>query len=220
MTFHRWPYLVCTLLAWLAMAGPAAADIVVLTSGRALTVRSHQADGDRVTLVMRDGGEITIDKALIGTIVPDEIPEADPLPGGTAAAAPAAGGVLPETEYDEVITSMAQAHGVNPVLVQALILVESGYRPRARSPKGAKGLMQLMPSTLRQYNVRNPYDPAANIAAGIKHLKALLDRLGTVDLALAAYNAGEGAVRKFKGIPPYRETRAYVARILSLAGLK
>ena len=80
------------------------------------------------------------------------------------------------------------------------------------------GLMQLMPSTARVYNVRNPFDPKANIEAGIKHLKSLIDRFGTEALALAAYNAGEGAVTKFNGIPPYRETRNYVARILSLAG--
>jgi len=76
-----------------------------------------------------------------------------------------------------------------------------------------------MPSTARAYNVRNPYDPKANISAGVKHLKSLLDRLGAVDLALAAYNAGEGAVKKFNGVPPYRETRNYVTRILSLAGI-
>ena len=78
------------------------------------------------------------------------------------------------------------------------------------------GLMQLMPSTAREYQVRNPFDPKANIEAGIKHLKTLIDRFG-VELALAAYNAGEGAVLKFNGIPPYRETRNYVSKILSLA---
>jgi soluble lytic murein transglycosylase-like protein len=83
------------------------------------------------------------------------------------------------------------------------------------------GLMQLMPSTAREYNVRHPFEPKANIEAGIKHLKTLLDRFdGGVALALAAYNAGPGAVEKFNGIPPYRETRDYVARILSLAGLQ
>ena len=115
---------------------------------------------------------------------------------------------------------MAQAHGVDPMLVQALIQVESNYRPRARSHKGAMGLMQLMPSTAREYKVRNPYDPKANIAAGVKHLKSLHRRYRGVELALAAYNAGEGAVKKFNGIPPYRETRNYVTRILSLAGIK
>ena len=105
------------------------------------------------------------------------------------------------------------------MLVRALIQVESGYRPKARSRKGAMGLMQLMPSTAREYNVRNAYEPRANIAAGVKHLKTLIDKFGE-ELALAAYNAGPGAVQKFKGIPPYRETRNYVTRILSIAGRK
>jgi len=122
--------------------------------------------------------------------------------------------------YGEIITSMAETHGVDPMLVRALIRVESADQPTARSHKGAMGLMQLMPSTARLYKVRNPYDPKANIAAGVKHLKSLLDRFSTVDLALAAYNAGEGAVKKFNGIPPYRETRDYVSRILALAGLR
>jgi soluble lytic murein transglycosylase-like protein len=81
------------------------------------------------------------------------------------------------------------------------------------------GLMQLMPSIAREHQVRNPFDPKANIEAGIKHLKTLIDRWG-VELALAAYNAGEGAVMRFNGIPPYRETRNYVTKILSLAGSK
>ena len=81
------------------------------------------------------------------------------------------------------------------------------------------GLMQLMPATAREYKVRNAYDPKANIDAGVKHLKSLIDRFdGALDMALAAYNAGEGAVPKFNGIPPYRETRNYVSKILSLAG--
>jgi soluble lytic murein transglycosylase-like protein len=105
------------------------------------------------------------------------------------------------------------------MLVRALIQVESNYKARARSHRGAMGLMQLMPATAREYNVRNPYDPKANIAAGVKHLKSLIDKWG-VELALAAYNAGEGAVKKFNGVPPYRETRTYVRKILSLAGLR
>jgi soluble lytic murein transglycosylase-like protein len=129
-------------------------------------------------------------------------------------------GLLEQTPYGEIISAMSEAHGVDPMLVRALIQVESNYKARAKSHRGAMGLMQLMPATAREYRVRNPYDPKSNIAAGVKHLRSLIDRLGGVDLALAAYNAGEGAVKKFNGIPPYRETRKYVSKILSLAGIK
>jgi soluble lytic murein transglycosylase-like protein len=128
--------------------------------------------------------------------------------------------LLTTTPYGEIIAALSQTHGVDPMLVRALIQVESNYKPQARSPRGAMGLMQLMPSTAREYKVRNPFDPKANIEAGIKHLKALIDRFGVVEKALAAYNAGEGAVQRFNGIPPYRETRNYVSKILSLAGIK
>ena len=146
----------------------ASAEIVFMTSGGTLSVKSHVTSGDTVTLTLRAGGEVTCD---------------------------------------------------NPLLVQALIQVESNYQPRARSSKGAMGLMQLMPSVARQYRVRNAYDPAANIDAGVRKLKSLIDTWGT-ELALAAYNAGEGAVAKFNGVPPYRETQKYVSRILAIAGRK
>ena len=222
MTFRGCLYIPSAAFALMLNAAAVNAEVVVLTSGRTLTVKSHRIDGDNIVLRMRDGGEVTCDKSLIEKIVADEIPfvEPAPAPEPTEANDDVQPPTLPTTQYTEIITTMAQAHGVNPMLVQALIQVESNYRPRATSNKGAMGLMQLMPSTARQYQVRNPYDPKANIAAGVKHLKSLLDRLGTVDLALAAYNAGEGAVKKFNGIPPYRETRDYVARILSLAGIK
>ena len=119
------------------------------------------------------------------------------------------------TPYAEIIDRVAAREGVDARLVRAVIEVESGYRPRARSPKGAMGLMQLMPATARQYAVTNPYDPAANIEAGIKHLKSLLARFPPA-LALAAYNAGDAAVERFRGIPPYAETRNYVSRILQI----
>jgi hypothetical protein len=206
----------------LAFASPAAAEIAVLGSGQTLSIKSHRLiEGDRIVLQLRNGGEITCDKSLVEKILPDEVPYKDP----EQTPAPAANSIVPDLvgpvemgPYGEIITSVAQMHGVDPLLVRALIAVESGDRPTARSTKGAMGLMQLMPSTARLYNVRNPYDPRANIAAGVKHLKSLLDRMGgAVDLALAAYNAGEGAVKKFNGIPPYQETRDYVRRILSLA---
>jgi Transglycosylase SLT domain len=201
------------------------AEIVLLNSGRTLSVKSHRVDGDSIVMQMRSGGEITCDKSLIEKIVPDEVPYPEPPPAvqeTSLGAASEAAEVEPLTmgPYGEIITSMAETHGVDPMLVRALIQVESGDQPGARSNKGAMGLMQLMPSTARLYKVRNPYDPNANIAAGVKHLKSLLDRFATVDLALAAYNAGEGSVKKFNGIPPYRETRDYVSRILALAGLR
>ncbi len=204
-------------------AAPAAADIVFLTSQRTLSVKSHRYDGESVILTLRSGAEVTCDKSLIEKIVPDEVPYPEPEPAKVdqqAGEAQASHGVLKATPYGEIISAVSEAHGVDPLLVRALIQVESGYRPKARSRKGAMGLMQLMPSTAREYKVRNAFDPKANIEAGIKHLKSLLDRFsGDVKLSLAAYNAGEGAVRKFNGVPPYRETRNYVSRILQIAGL-
>jgi len=209
-----------TLLC-LGTAVPVSAEIVYLSSKRTLSIQSHRVDGDSIILTLRGGGEVTCDKSLIEKIVPDEVPYVDPkaAPAQDGAATPLIDpALLQRTPYGEVIAAVSQAHGVDPMLVRALIQVESNYRPRARSNKGAMGLMQLMPATARNYGVGNPYDPKANIAAGVKHLKSLIDRWG-VEMALAAYNAGEGAVKKFNGVPPYRETRNYVAKILSIAGL-
>ena len=221
------PFLLAVaVVALLAPAVRASAEIVFLSSGRTLSVKGHKLDGDNIVLTLRSGGEVTCDKDLITKIEPDEVPYIDPdAPKAQPATAPAAveqdGSPLDGTPYGEIIASVSEAEGVNPMLVRALIQVESKFRPTARSRKGAMGLMQLMPSTAREYNVRNPFEPKANIEAGIKHLKTLIDRFGSsVELALAAYNAGPGAVEKFNGVPPYRETRDYVTRILSLAGLK
>jgi soluble lytic murein transglycosylase-like protein len=208
----------------------ASAEIVFMTSGRTLSVKAHKTDGDSVILTLRSGGEVTCDKSLIEKIVADEVPHPDPVEEAAqqavadaarpAAAAAERTSLLKESIYSELIASAAEAHGVDPILVQALIQVESNYQPRARSSKGAMGLMQIMPATAKEYRVRNAYDPKSNIDAGIRKLKGLLDKFGVVDLALAAYNAGEGAVQKFNGVPPYRETQNYVSRILSIAGLR
>lgn len=216
---------VAIALSFSLAATQAHAEIVILSSGRTLSAKSHPVEGDSIVLQMRNGGVVTCDKSLIDKIVPDEVPYPEPQPALEEASPDASSEVpglaaLAMGPYGEIITSMAETHGVDPMLVRALIRVESGDQPSARSDKGAMGLMQLMPSTARFYKVRNPYDPKANIAAGVQHLKSLLDRFATIDLALAAYNAGEGAVKKFNGIPPYRETRDYVSRILALAGLR
>ena len=204
----------------LVLAASANAEIVYLSSGRTISVKGHRVEGDSIILKLRNGGEVTCDKSLIEKIVGDEVPYPEPAGPEAVSQSPRSGADLPEeTPYDEIIAAVSEAHGVDPLLVRALIQVESNYKPRAKSPRGAMGLMQLMPSTAKEYNVRNPFDPRANIEAGIKRLKILIDRWGT-EVALAAYNAGEGAVTKFNGIPPYQETRDYVTRILALAGLK
>jgi len=122
--------------------------------------------------------------------------------------------------YDDLIAEHARLNSVRPDLVRAVMQVESAFNPRARSPKGALGLMQLMPATLQQYNVANPFDPEQNVRAGVAYLRELLDRYqNNEQLALAAYNAGPGAVdRHGQTIPPYRETQNYVSQINQMAG--
>lgn len=117
--------------------------------------------------------------------------------------------------FQPLIEEHAALNTVSPDLVRAVIQAESAFNPRARSPKGAMGLMQLMPATAAELGVVDAYDPEENIRAGVKYLKQLLDTYdGKVELALAAYNAGPGAVKKYGGtVPPYRETRNYVAKI-------
>ena len=124
------------------------------------------------------------------------------------------------SDYDSLIAEHASRHSLRPELVRAVIQVESGFNPRARSARGAMGLMQLMPATARQLGVRNAYDPAENIRGGTAYLRQLIDRYdGNEELALAAYNAGAGAVdRSGRRIPAYRETRDYVRKVSSAAG--
>jgi transglycosylase-like protein with SLT domain/uncharacterized protein DUF4124 len=122
--------------------------------------------------------------------------------------------------YDDLILEHSREHGVRADLVRAVMQVESAFNTFARSPKGALGLMQLMPATMRQYGVNNPFNPAENVRAGVKYLRDLLDRYqNNEELALAAYNAGPGAVDNHgQSVPPYRETQNYVASVNKLAG--
>lgn len=123
---------------------------------------------------------------------------------------------VPDPELAEAIDRHAIARDLEPRLVQALVQVESGYNRKARSNKGAIGLMQLMPGTAADLAVADPWDADQNLRGGTSYLRQMIDRFGGLDLALAAYNAGPEAVMKYGGIPPYEETRAYVRRVLGL----
>lgn len=190
---------------------PAQAELLFFANGGNISIKSHRAEGDSVVVLLRSGGEMVVERSVIDRIAPDEVPYPEP-DEDRPRTAPTTAETVP---YGEIIDRVAREQGVDAKLVRAVIQVESAYQQRARSRKGAVGLMQLMPETAKQYAVADPFDPTSNIEAGIKHLKALLERWPR-ELALAAYNAGEAAVTRFRGIPPYPETRAYVARIIQL----
>jgi soluble lytic murein transglycosylase-like protein len=190
----------------------ASAELAYFANGHTISVKSHRVDSNMLVLSLRSGGEMTVDPSIVVRFAPDEVPYPEPAPP----APPVVAAPAPTVPYGDIIDKYSREQGVDAKIVRAMIQVESAYQQRARSRKGAMGLMQLMPETARQYAVADPYDPESNIAAGIKHLKSLMDRLPRLELALAAYNAGEAAVQKFRGVPPFPETRDYVARILKL----
>ena len=146
----------------------------------------------------------------------ENLPGALPAPQTPSApTAPVAGGRAANVPYGALIASTARRNNLPVALFTALVRQESGFNARARSHAGARGLTQLMPATARGLGVKNPYSPAQSLSGGARYLRAQLTRFGSKRLALAAYNAGPGAVAKFKGVPPYAETRNYVKRILA-----
>ena len=142
------------------------------------------------------------------------------VPGAPAYVATRPAATTGRERFDDLVLEHASRQALRPELVRAVIQVESGFNPAARSPKGAMGLMQLMPATARELGVRDAYDPSENIRGGTLYLRRLLDRYsGDEELALAAYNAGEGAVERYgRRVPPYRETREYVKKVGSRSG--
>jgi len=142
------------------------------------------------------------------------------LPAVSSAAAPAAVSgrtALERADLRELVQTISLEHGVDPSLVDALVRVESSYDPNAVSRRGAMGLMQLMPATAKRLGVDDPFDPEKNIRGGVREVSRLIDQYsGNLQFALAAYNAGEGAVARYRGVPPFAETRNYVARILTI----
>lgn len=218
------PGLAACLTVGLLIAPPAYGEILVFTSGRTMSIAGHRVEGDSIVLRLRTGGEIVCPRALIARIEPDEVPRSEATLDGDGTAAPGPGdataAVLRQgTAFDPLIEQAAARYGLHPELVRAVIRAESAFDPAARSPKGAMGLMQLMPATARRYGVHDPLDPRANVDAGVRHLRTLVDRFRNLPLALAAYNAGEEAVVRAGGIPPWAETRAYIARVLTFVAL-
>ena len=211
----------------LGMADEARAEIVVLKNGRTMSVQSYKTVGDMALMVLRAGGEVTFPSSIVLRVDPDEAPypaeEPAPETEVAAVAATVDRGLLVPVEalnarpFADLISTVAASQDMDIRLVHAVIEQESNYQARARSKKGARGLMQLMPDTARQYGVRNSYDPKSNLEAGIRHLKDLMSRLD-LPAALAAYNAGEATVKRYGGLPPFPETQSYVRSILRRLG--
>jgi soluble lytic murein transglycosylase-like protein len=211
---------------------PARAELVILTDGRFLKVAAYEADAEQARLAFEGGGRMTLPILRIERVIEDEVvPEPDP-PEVVAEAAPPTPALIPlrfdesqkvpEGPYGTLIYETAKRHSVNPQVVAALIRQESSGNPKARSHKGARGLMQLMPATAQRFGVRKEhlYDPKHNLEAGVRYLSWLLEQFpDDLSKVLAAYNAGENAVLRYGGIPPYKETRNYVRRIYSNLGL-
>jgi hypothetical protein len=191
--------LTAIVLAW---APSLRAEIALLENGMTLKVASRRDEGQMVYLALKGGGEVGLPASQVRGFVPDEVLD-EVVPSGVAG------------DLRALAAEAARRHGLDPELVLAVVSVESAFQPDAVSPKGARGLMQLMPPTAAALGVADPFDPGANLDGGARHLGALLARYGgDLRKALAAYNAGEGAVDRHKGVPPYGETRAYVAEVL------
>lgn len=229
------PFVFGLLLLGLGAAVPARAELVILVDGNVMKVAAFQADGDQARLTFNGGGLMTMAIDRVDRVIDDEYtPEPDPPK--VAAQAPAdaiqvaavplrfeeSAAKVPDGPYGPMIFEAAKRHSINPQVVAALIRAESSGNSRAVSNKGARGLMQLMPATAERFGIRKDklLDPKQNLEAGITYLSWLIEQFpNDLSKVLAAYNAGENAVWRYNGIPPYRETREYVRRIFGTLGL-
>ena len=188
------------LFSILLTSFPARADYAVLRSGQRLDISGWERTGDSVRLDMA-GGSVTVPATELVSVEPEEVFTEVPQQ-------------KPDSPYAAEIREASSAYGVDAKLISSVIAVESNFNPRAVSPRGAYGLMQLMPQTAARLSVHNIFDPRENIAAGTRYLKELLDRYKqNLTLALAAYNAGPERVTQYGGIPPYRETQHYIRNV-------
>ena len=213
------------LVLSLWVARPARAELIVFEDGRVVKASGYRLLPEELEVELPGGGSYRVALERIDRIVDDEVVvESVAVEGDLGLAAPgqaydlsyqAARKPLFATPFDALIDAAAKKSNIDASFVSALIRAESNYAPRAVSRKGARGLMQLMPATAKRLSVRRPFDPASNVDGGVRYLRELVNRFGNQpELVLAAYNAGEGAVESYGGVPPYRETIAYVRRIL------
>ena len=190
--------------------------LAVFTDGRVLHVSSAQVvGGTKIRLELKGGGAVQVPLTRLESVIEDVV---EPEPAPVALPVCHAGWddqPLPEgTPYRDEIAAAGRAAGLHPWLVAAVVEAESRYNRWAVSRAGARGLMQLMPAVWKDGRIRNPHDVKANLRVGCAHLKTLLERFGDLSLALAAYNAGPVVVDRHQGMPPYRETCAFVRRVL------
>ena len=196
-------FILPTLVAALFFAAGASAETAVLRNGQRLHITGYERAGDAIQLHI-EGGRVALRSEEVLAIEPEE---SFPL---RASEAPS------DSPFSELIRTAAQKHGLDEDLITSVILTESAFNPRAVSRKFARGLMQLMPATAAQLEVRDAFDPAQNVDAGTRYLKLLLEKYEqNLTLALAAYNSGPDRVAQYRGVPPFAETRAYVRRVLA-----
>lgn len=205
---------------------PASASIALFTDGRAMKVEGYKVVDELTIELKMKSGSVTMPLARIDRIVDDEVVPAAVVeevkkivehegifPKRSWRYDDARGPIF-KSKFDRVIVEAAKKFDVDAALISAVIKAESDFNPHELSNKGACGLMQLMPSTAGRFGVTNSYDPVANIYGGVRYLRWLLQAFdGNADLAVAAYNAGEGNIWKYNGVPPFRETINYINRI-------
>jgi hypothetical protein len=201
----------CQFATWFA------AEIAVLSSGFTLRIDRHELRGENVILHSANGQTVLPKSAVVSfEALPEDAPTPEPQAAAPVALAPAEPPPPPKSPR-ELVRAAAELHGLPAAFVESVARAESAFDPAALSPKGAIGLMQLMPATAKALGA-NPHDAKENAEAGAKLLRDLLiqyqDHPDQVRRALAAYNAGPGAVKKYNGVPPYAETQTYVDRVL------
>jgi hypothetical protein len=214
------------LLPTLAFAAPAVrAELVLLQGGDVLKVKGYEVAGERARLTLPSGGVLTIALMRVDRVLADEIVPIPVVPAGPEVAAVVLhfpeDAEQPATPFGAEVLEVARRFQVNPAVVAAVMRVESAYDARAISRKGARGLMQLMPATAARFGVgvAELFSPTRNLEAGTRYLRFLVDRFGNDPVRVfAAYNAGEHAVERYGGLPPYRETQDYVRRVLTVLG--